>query len=76
MSEKLRVATPLDFLPKYLCPHDQSPLRYDLETDGDTHETGAQCDVCGRQWVVTGSSALADADAGTRGLHSFTMREV
>ena len=72
----LRVAMPKDFLPKYLCPYDETPLRYDADTDPETHETGAQCDTCGKHWIVFASSFLGDPNNGVRGSHVFSMREV
>lgn len=76
MSESVRVATPLDFLPRYLCPHCNVLLRYDDVTNGETYETGAQCDVCGRSFIVTGTSTLPHPDGFSRGGHAFAIREV
>ena len=75
MSDSVRVATPLEYLPRYLCPHCNTFLRYDAFTEPDLHETGAHCDVCGRGWIVTATSSMPHPEHGGNATHDFTLRE-
>ena len=75
MSDAPRVALPQAFLPAYRCPTCGVPLRYDAQTDPETHETGARCDSCGRAWIVTASATSSHPDTFQPGGFSFTMRD-
>ena len=56
-------AVPTDYLPQYLCPHDDTRLIYG-EPDVDAKTAIANCTNCGRRWLITAHALPPDSGTG------------